>query len=51
MMDSVFLLADPIPGADPVSEVGGDFSHTWYSQVSLQVHYCTRDEVYFTALL
>jgi len=31
--------------------LGGCFSVKFGSQVSLRVHYCTRDEVYFTTLL
>jgi len=35
----------------PVSLGGGAISVTFGSQVSLLVHYCKRDEVYFTTLL
>jgi len=37
-------------GATPVSKLGGASSLILGSQVSLRVHYCKRDEVYFTTL-
>jgi len=39
------------PGADPARKFGSAISEIFRSQVSLRVHYCKRDEVYFTALL
>jgi len=38
-------------GVDPTSKVGGAISVIFGSQVSLRVHYCKIDEVYFTTLL
>jgi len=40
-------------GADPASAVkeGGGISVIFGSQISLRVHYCKRDEAYFTTLL
>jgi len=39
-------------GADPASKVGGGaISAIFGSLVSLRVHYCKRDEVYFTTVL
>jgi len=37
--------------ADPASKVRGEISVIFGSQVSWQVHYCKRGEVYFTTLL
>ena len=41
----------PLPGADPTSKFRRPISVIFSSQVSLRVHYCKRDEVYFTTLL
>jgi len=38
-------------GADPASEFKGATSVIFDIEVSLRVHYCKRDEVYFTTLL
>jgi len=38
-------------GADPASAVRGVISVIFGCQVSLRIHYCKRDEVYFTTLL
>jgi len=35
----------------PANKVRRAISVTFGSQVSLRVHYCKRDEVYFTTLL
>ena len=46
-----FNLAQMKAEANPASKVKGAISVTFGSQVSLRVHYCKRDEVYFTTLL
>jgi len=38
-------------GANPASMLGGTISVIFGSQVSLQVHYCRRDEAYFATQL
>jgi len=42
---------EPLAGADPASKFRGAISIIFGSHVSLRVHYCKRDEVYFTTLL
>jgi len=44
-------LLTPQSGLDPASEVKGTNSVIFDSQISLRVHYCEKDEIYFTTLL
>jgi len=47
----VYSAFNTTPGVDPASKVSGAISVIFSSYVSLQFHYCKREEVYFTTLL